>query len=264
MPVRGLNFDVRLFVRRPGYEARLIAGRLRASSRVVGFCQRLTGMSAREVSSVLDDLRVSSVEERVTGAMVREGVRPFEAGAMGRDSCQALYVITRGVRAVCAVETGVSAGVSSAYMLQAFTDDGLPSGRLYSVDLAPEDAPRRFVFARHAAHPEALAQARARCGSGWAIPEGLRGHWSLRLGDTFGVLPGLLETIGALDVFVHDSDHSAACQSFEYRTAWPYLRSGGVLLSHDVDASGAFREFAAFVGQPAVYLGAKTGAVVKP
>jgi hypothetical protein len=56
------------------------------------------------------------------------------------------------------------------------------------------------------------------------------------------VLPILLNSLGQIDIFLHDSDRSYENQKFEYETTWPCLKRGGVLLSDD--CSKAFFEFA--------------------
>lgn len=43
-----------------------------------------------------------------------------------------------------------------------------------------------------------------------------------------------------IDVFIHDSDHSYDVIAFEIETAYPYLRSGGVLVADDVFQNMAF------------------------
>ncbi len=263
MAAGSVNFKVRRFVREPAYEARLLFNRLRARGRVLRFSQDVTGVARAALGEMLGRLDASSLEARVATRMREEDVRPFEAGAMGKEACRALYLIVRGLRPSHVLETGVSAGVSSAHILQALVDNGEPHGQLWSIDLAPEQAPGRFVFARSSADATGLKRAGERYGSGWAIPEDLRSRWRLRLGDTFQMLSALLASLGPIDLFVHDSDHRFDCQMFEYRTVWPILRSSGVLLSHDVDASRAFAEFATSVGQSPIYLDQKIGALVK-
>jgi hypothetical protein len=53
----------------------------------------------------------------------------------------------------------------------------------------------------------------------------------------------LLERIGRLDMFLHDSDHTYDTMMYEYITAWPYLPKHALLLSDDVKMSTAFTEF---------------------
>lgn len=152
----------------------------------------------------------------------REGVQ------MGRE-LPALYILGRVLRPRVVVETGVSSGASSAYLLQALCDNG--AGHLYSVDLPPGDLPSGW-------------------GAGWIVPAELRQAWSLSLGDTRQRLGPLLEGLGEIDWFLHDSLHTYEHMLWEFRTAWPHLKVGGLFLSHDVGANEAFFDFMAEVGVP--------------
>ena len=58
-------------------------------------------------------------------------------------------------------------------------------------------------------------------------------------------MPPLLERLGEIDSFMHDSEHSFDCMWFEYNRAWPALREGGVMFSDDVNSTEAFPRFAA-------------------
>jgi hypothetical protein len=64
----------------------------------------------------------------------------------------------------------------------------------------------------------------------------------------------LLERLGTVDTFMHDSEHSFDCMWFEFNAAWPALRPGGVLLSDDVNSTEAFSRFAAQEGREPVRL----------
>jgi len=72
------------------------------------------------------------------------------------------------------------------------------------------------------------------------VPTDLRNRWHLYLGDAKEMLPRLLQTLGTIDIFIHDSLHSYEHMLFEFRTAWPHLRGGGVILSDDIDANCSF------------------------
>ena len=45
-------------------------------------------------------------------------------------------------------------------------------------------------------------------------------RWSLTIGRSQDELPTLLERLGEIDLFVHDSEHSYECMDFEFRAAW--------------------------------------------
>jgi len=79
---------------------------------------------------------------------------------------------------------------------------------------------------------------------GWIVPEWLRHRWTVHLGDARELLPQVLENLGTLDIFVHDSLHTYDHMNFEYQQAYPHIRQGGILISDDVLWNPAFPEFA--------------------
>jgi hypothetical protein len=124
------------------------------------------------------------------------------------------------------LETGVAAGITSATALAAMQSNG--RGHLYSIDLPPLGTSKEADI-------------------GGAIPPELRERWTLEVGPSRILLPKMVERLGSLDIFLADADHSYASQLAEYRTAWPALRDGGLLISDDV-ANLAFVTFAREVG----------------
>jgi predicted O-methyltransferase YrrM len=132
-----------------------------------------------------------------------------------------LYVICRVLRPRIVVETGVASGVSSTYILHALDRNKL--GTLYSVDFPTST--------------DGLA-------SGWLVPDRLRNRWHLTLGKSSEKLPVLLDENPEVDVFLHDSDHSYENMMFEFKTVWPHIREGGLLLSDDTHMNRSFFDFA--------------------
>ena len=61
--------------------------------------------------------------------------------------------------------------------------------------------------------------------------------------DSREKLPALLHSIGEIDIFHHDSMHTCDMMTFEYETAWKYLKPNGLLLSDDADWNSAFKDF---------------------
>jgi hypothetical protein len=51
-----------------------------------------------------------------------------------------------------------------------------------------------------------------------------------------------VSTLGAIQLWVHDSNHGYTWQKFEYELAFSVLDSEGWLISDDIDASPAFGE----------------------
>jgi predicted O-methyltransferase YrrM len=136
-----------------------------------------------------------------------------------------VHAIVHLLRPQVMVETGVAAGLTSSVALAAMRDNG--AGHLYSIDLPPLAVKRDDV--------------------GRVVPPELRERWTLELGPSRKLLPRVLRQTAPIDLFLADADHAYSAQLEEYRTAFPALRSGGVLLSDDV-ANVAFVEFAAEVG----------------
>jgi hypothetical protein len=64
------------------------------------------------------------------------------------------------------------------------------------------------------------------------------------VGDARDLLPKLLVDVASLDVFIHDSLHTYEHMLWEYRSAYPHLREGGLLVSDDAMWNSAFPEFA--------------------
>lgn len=160
------------------------------------------------------------------------GSRP-SAGALMQGPL--LYVLARALRPKWIVETGISSGYSARLLLEALDRNG--EGHLDSIGI---DA---LALARASGEPvRDLDGLRV----GWLVPEELRARWTLHLGTSEQLLPPILEGQGrTLDLFLHDSLHQYPTMSWEYATAWPSLRAGGLLASHDVHANAAWRDFLA-------------------
>jgi len=146
-----------------------------------------------------------------------------------------LYLVIRCQRPTVLFETGVFDGLSSAVILQALCDN--KKGKLVSIDLP---AIKTIPFSTNRMPFTTLP---VDCKPGWVIPDALRGRHQLVLGESRKLLPGLLQEHSKIDVFFHDSLHTFEHQYFEYSTAWPYLSEGGILLSDDIFANGAFNAF---------------------
>lgn len=146
---------------------------------------------------------------------------------------QYLYLVARLLPNSVFVETGVHYGASSAFILKGLEKH---QGCLYSIDLPNVE----YVTETGKVHLDSLSEKET---PGFAVPFSLRSNWDLRMGDTRHVLPKLLNEIGSIDVFHHDSEHTYDLMTFEYETVLPYLRSGGLLLSDDADWNNSFKDF---------------------
>jgi predicted O-methyltransferase YrrM len=139
-----------------------------------------------------------------------------------------LYALVRAARPRVLVETGVASGQSSLHLLRAIAANG--RGTLHSIDLP------------NVQEGSVLPQGRA---TGWMVPESLRGPWHLHLGDARTLLPELLDKLGSVDLFLHDSDHSYEHMLFEFEHAYLRLSPGGLLLSDDTHLHRAWDDFCA-------------------
>jgi len=203
----------------------------------------------REVrdSGLLDHLLEKGREHQ---AAVAESGGGHSLGAIGYAEGVYLYAVLRDVRPRVAVETGVANGFSTAFSLLALHANG--EGHLHSIDL-PREVGRDY-------EPGLFHEGEGRAGippgsePGWLIPRELKERWTLILGRTQEELPPLLERLGTVDSFMHDSEHSFECMWFEFNAAWPALREGGILLSDDVNSTEAFPRFASEQGRRPVRL----------
>jgi len=153
-----------------------------------------------------------------------------------------VYCLVRALRPRVFVETGVLHGMTSAVVLEALRVNG-DGGRLISIDLPSyaESGPANVD-----GYTGVLPPGRE---PGWLVPVSLRGHWELLLGPSLEVLPRVLEQERAIDVFLHDSDHTHETMSGEFALAWPALREGGALIADDSTDNTAFAELCARVGR---------------
>ena len=156
-----------------------------------------------------------------------------------------LYAVMRILRPEVVVETGVGSGVSSTFILTAMERNG--AGRLYSIDLPLPDE-------------GLLPEERS---TGWLVPERLRDRWEPAPGDARKELPVLLERLGRVDCFYHDSDHSYEHMTWEFSEAYPHIHPGGILLSDDITENAAWDEFAARAQAPSTRIN-RTGILIKP
>jgi hypothetical protein len=168
----------------------------------------------------------------------------LDTGIMGSPLAGVLYAIIRSLSPEVVLETGVASGVSSAYILLALEENR--KGKLFSIDLPSQRWPL----------PEGEQP-------GWLIPKELKHRWTLRLGRSSDVLPGILEQLKSVDIFLHDSERSYENMKWEYQVVWPYVKYGGLLLSHDIDANEAFPEFCKETKAPKFIYSGRFGGIVK-
>ncbi len=135
---------------------------------------------------------------------------------------RAAWCLARHRRPEMVVETGVARGLTTRVLLEALERNG--TGRMWSIDLAP-------LIERELSEETALV-----------VPFELRHRWTLLRGSSRRCLPPLVAGLPRIDLFLHDSMHTARNVRFELEQVWGALH-GGVALVDDVERNVAFGRF---------------------
>jgi predicted O-methyltransferase YrrM len=133
----------------------------------------------------------------------------------------ALYCTTKLLEPKIAVETGVGPGVSTTFILGA-----LNTGVLHSIDWGKKYGEESKSYP-----------------VGFVIPENLKQKWVLHTGDSKTTLKPLLDSLGNVDLFFHDSEHTYEHVLFELTSAWSHMKRG-VMLVDNFDWTDAPNHFA--------------------
>ena len=143
-----------------------------------------------------------------------------------------LYFLVRLVKPKILIETGVSHGVSSLYILQGIEKN--QCGKLFSID---------FQINYISSDNRLVKGELPTTSVGICVPSHLRKNWTLILGDSKKELPKLLSKIDSFDFFLHDSDHTEKHMIWEFQEIWFKLRKSGILASDDTFLNNAFSLF---------------------
>lgn len=138
--------------------------------------------------------------------------------------CRAVWCTVLHTRPEVVVETGVAHGVTSRVVLEALGRNEL--GHLWSIDLP-------FPF-DHRLHAE----------TGAAVTDACRPRWSYLEGTSRQRLPPLVADVGHVEVFIHDSLHTARNTVFEMEEAASVMPAGGIMLIDDIGTHNGFAAFA--------------------
>jgi hypothetical protein len=138
--------------------------------------------------------------------------------------CRAAWCVALHTRPEVVIETGVAHGVTSRIVLEALARNHL--GRLWSIDLP-------FPFDQRL-HME----------TGVVVNDACRPHWSYVEGSSKQRLPPLIAKVGHVEMFIHDSLHTAENTVFEMEQAASAMSAGGVMLVDDIDTHTGFETFA--------------------
>jgi predicted O-methyltransferase YrrM len=165
------------------------------------------------------------VVESLRARGVKVGPLSFHAWNDGDTGfVRAIWTLIRHLRPNIVIETGVAHGMTSRFILEAL--DRNAAGNLWSIDLPPVNPDTR----------KEVAVA--------VDKDSLRNRWSYVAGTSRRRLPALLSQLRRVDLFIHDSLHTARNVSFEMDLAWRYLSPGGAIVVDDIDINPAFKNFA--------------------
>lgn len=127
-----------------------------------------------------------------------------------------LYALVKANNPKVVIETGVANGITTNAIMKAL-DINDNTGELHSFDVLPETS-------------------NAYIGSG---------NWNFHLlnsKNTYKQIVNEISKLPKVDIWVHDSNHGYRWQKFEYLLALKSLKTGGILISDDIDASSAWSE----------------------
>lgn len=157
-----------------------------------------------------------------------------------------LYSLVRTIKPSVVLETGVFHGYYTACILKGIHDNYKNSaidGKVISIDLPAYESISESTSETRKMHLP------SGCEPGWVIPEHLKDRWQLHIGDSLDLLPMILSREKNISLFFHDSLHTYSHMTFEFETAFPLLKEGDYLMSHDIHWNLAFRHFIKRYGQ---------------
>lgn len=176
-----------------------------------------------------DVQKIKKIEKEVRERMeLLEKQAPFTTKHHGDFSlARTCFIACRVLRPETVVETGVAYGVTTAFILKALQIN--EKGILHSIDLPPLGK-NADVFV------------------GYLVPHYLRERWMLHRGTSKSILPALLQELGHVDIFVHDSLHTYWNIRRELNMVTPYLSKPSVVIADDIHGNSAFLEWVAQQG----------------
>jgi predicted O-methyltransferase YrrM len=230
-------------LRNPRYSLRAILREVQNADEK--FLAATTGRGAAEIRAFFNEPANLAWFVQHLGSCEEELNRPVvESANLYAKKVLVQYATVRALRPKVVLETGIAGGVSTTYLLLALDRNG--DGVLHSVgDQNP-------AFLPPGRRP------------GWIVPEKLASRWTLHLGKAEDLLPNLAQHLSPIDIFIHDSLHTHEHMLFEFRTAYPRLRPGGLLLSDDVLWNSAFAQFCGEVPTSAAQVLRGVGVLKKP
>lgn len=185
---------------------------------------KLLGINQKEIDEIYKEINSSEfIKHIMEKGNIQRGF--FDLSMLSVLRAPTIYVLCRVLKPELVLETGVADGFSTSFILYAL--EKTKKGRLYSIDLPNQRG-------------QELGTNKS---TGWLVPNDLRKRWTLILGSSKEKLPTLLNELGKIDIFYHDSDHGYENMLFEFNLSWSFLKDNGVLISDDITDSRAFEEF---------------------
>jgi Methyltransferase domain len=137
--------------------------------------------------------------------------------------CSAIWCAVLHGSPEVVVETGVAHGISSRVALEALSKND--RGHLWSIDL-----PHPL---NHKLHGQ----------TGVAVTNSCRPRWTYLEGASQQLLPPLVANVEKVELFIHDSLHTAKNTLFEMEQAASVMPLGGVMLVDDIRGHNGFAVF---------------------
>jgi predicted O-methyltransferase YrrM len=165
----------------------------------------------------------------------------YVPGWVNLDDALFLYWLVRQVKPRTIVQSGVCNGLSAAFMMLGLVKNG-PEGRLHVIDLPPVfDARDPAWTVEGKVYGFVIPEGRT---SGWLVPDAYRDRFEVWNGDAKDLLPKMVDRIGSIDFFYHDSDHTYNHMMFEFHQAKRKLNEGGLVVGDDIAWSASLWDFA--------------------
>jgi len=160
------------------------------------------------------------------------GVIPSSFDA-SEDFAKLCYCMVRLRKPSTVIETGVGRGVISYYVLYALKEND--KGHLYSIELPLPNLGQGYRYE-----------------VGKFVPLSLRARWTLTFGAGVRKMKGILDTVGTFNMFIHDSMHTYQNQLAEFRIALTGMKTGGIVISDDINNNALLEASEQFGCQPIV------------
>ena len=247
------------------------------------FLQMLLKIKRKSINQIFDDYLsqeyyFSQIHEKLS-SLEKNSIQPNRLGNM---KGKILYSIVKSSMPTNIIETGVATGYSTSLILMALNENNY--GLLNSIDypnyqsisekilrdLNYKGLPRTFLtfdglksVAGYILKSNYYHIPKGEK-SGWVIPTELKGRWDVLIGLSEKLLLNVINKVGSIELFFHDSDHSKRNMLFEFDTIWPHLKENGIIVSDDINLNDAFKEFCNknVFNRAAIYNGS-LGAIIK-